>query len=154
MNRRDFIATTAGVGALAATRGVGSVIPEDANVPKVLSTWDHGIPANKEALRVLEAGGSVIEAVERGVMVVEADPTNLSVGLSGLPDRDGIVTLDASIMSGKGPAGSVCFVQGIAHPISLARRVMEKTPHVMIVGAGAERFARENGMSQRENSLS
>jgi N4-(beta-N-acetylglucosaminyl)-L-asparaginase len=88
------------------------------------------------------------------VMVVEADPTNLSVGLSGLPDRDGIVTLDASIMSGKGPAGSVSFVQGIAHPVSLARMVMEKTPHVMIVGAGAERFARESGMQQRENSLS
>jgi len=154
MNRRDFIATTAGVGALAAARGVGSVIPEDRIAPIVLSTWDHGIPANREALRVLEVGGSVIEAVERGVMVVEADPTNLSVGLSGLPDRDGIVTLDASIMSGKGPAGSVCFVQGIAHPISVARMVMEKTPHVMIVGAGAERFARENGMSQRENSLS
>ena len=154
MNRRDFIATTAGVGALAATHGVGSVLPEDVQGPIVLSTWDHGIPANKEALRILSSGGSLLDAVERGVMVVEADPTNLSVGLSGLPDRDGFVTLDASIMSGKGPAGSVCFVQGIAHPISLARMVMEKTPHVMIVGAGAERFARENGITQRENTLS
>ncbi len=110
--------------------------------------------ANAAALAALSSGGSVVDAVERGVMVTEADPTNLSVGLSGLPDRDGIVTLDACIMAGDGRAGSACFLQGIKHPISLARLVMEKTPHVMIVGAGAERFARDNGMTQFPNALS
>lgn len=170
MDRRSFITTTVGALVIPAQAGIhaaqavipaeASVIPAEAgtrtqpDLPLVISTWDHGMAANAAALAALASGGSVVDAVERGVMVTEADPTNLSVGLSGLPDRDGIVTLDACIMSGDGRAGSACFLQGIKHPISLARMVMEKTPHVMIVGAGAERFARENGMSQLPNALS
>lgn len=87
-------------------------------------------------------------------MVTERDPENLSVGLAGLPDRDGIVTLDAAIMDHQGRAGAVCFVQGVRHPISLARRVMERTPHVLLAGAGAEQFAREQGFEILANELS
>lgn len=152
MDRRSFIATSVGAAALATS--LADTIAAVGDDPLVISTWDHGMAANAAALAALVSGGSVVDAVERGVMVTEADPTNLSVGLSGLPDRDGIVTLDACIMSGDGRAGSACFLQGIAHPISLARMVMEKTPHVMLVGAGAERFARENGITQKPNALS
>ncbi|MBK6759804.1 MAG: N(4)-(beta-N-acetylglucosaminyl)-L-asparaginase [Ignavibacteria bacterium] len=150
MNRRSFIAASVGVATLASTK---RVLAESSRDPLVISTWDHGLPANKTALQVLGRGGSVLDAVERGVMVVESDPNNLSVGLGGLPDRDGIVTLDASIMTGDCRAGSVCFVQGIPHPITVARLVMERTPHVMLVGSGAERFAREQGVSQLTNTL-
>ncbi|MBU3678353.1 MAG: N(4)-(beta-N-acetylglucosaminyl)-L-asparaginase [Candidatus Kapabacteria bacterium] len=153
MHRRSFLATSVGVAALAGELPRALAAADDAE-PLVISTWDHGIAANAAALKTLASGGSVVDAVEHGVMVTEADPTNLSVGLSGLPDRDGVVTLDACIMAGDGRAGSACFLQGIKHPISLARMVMDKTPHVMIVGAGAERFARENGMKQLPNDLS
>ncbi|HET6991486.1 MAG TPA: N(4)-(beta-N-acetylglucosaminyl)-L-asparaginase [Bacteroidia bacterium] len=121
--------------------------------PLIISTWSHGMPANEEAMKVLLAGGSLTDSVEKGVMVVESDKNNTSVGLGGFPDRDGIVTLDASIMDEKGNAGSASFVQGIEHPISLARAIMEKTPHVMLVGSGAEQYARELGMKQLPNAL-
>ena len=84
--------------------------------------------------------------VEAGARIVEADGTGLSVGIGGLPDRDGHVTLDACCMDETGNAGSVCFVQNLVHPLSLARKVMEDTPHVMLAGSGAEQYARELGM--------
>ncbi|MFZ1688459.1 MAG: N(4)-(beta-N-acetylglucosaminyl)-L-asparaginase [Flavobacteriales bacterium] len=118
--------------------------------PIILSTWDHGMAANAKAYQVLEAGGSVLDAVEQGVMVTESDFTNRSVGLGGMPDRDGIVTLDACIQDHDGRAGSVAFVQRFEHPISIARAVMEKTPHVMLVGEGAERWAEENGFTRKD----
>jgi len=118
------------------------------DLPLILSTWSHGLEANAEALRVLNEGGSVLDAVEMGVRVPEADPNNRSVGMGGLPDRDGHVTLDASIMGPDGNAGSVCFLEGIVHPISVARLVMEKTPHVMLAGDGALQFALDNGFEQ------
>lgn len=111
--------------------------------PVVVSTWNHGLSANVKALEVLHAGGDALDAAEAGVMVTELDSLEHSVGLSGFPDRDGIVTLDAAIMDHTGRAGSVAFVRGVAHPISLARMVMQRTPHVMLVGEGAEQFARE-----------
>jgi isoaspartyl peptidase/L-asparaginase-like protein (Ntn-hydrolase superfamily) len=83
--------------------------------------------------------------VEKGVMVTEADLTNRSVGVGGRPDRDGHVTLDACIMSGDSRCGSVAFLEGLAHPINVARAVMERTQHVMLVGAGAKKFALEQG---------
>lgn len=122
--------------------------------PLVLSTWRHGLAANEAAIGILREGGSALDAAEGGVMVTEAEPDNLSVGLAGLPDRDGLVTLDASIMDHDGRAGAVCFVQGVRHPIALARMVMEKTPHVMLAGIGAERFAREQGLEIVEQDLS
>ena len=114
--------------------------------PVVVSTWNHGLSANVKALEVLHAGGDALDAAEAGVMVTELDSLEHSVGLSGFPDRDGIVTLDAAIMDHTGRAGSVAFVRGVTHPISLARMVMERTPHVMLVGEGAEQFARAQGV--------
>lgn len=122
--------------------------------PQVLSTWNHGMPANDKAWEVLGSGGTILDAVEQGVMVTENDLSNLSVGLQGLPDREGIVTLDASIMKGDGSCGAVAFVRQVKHPISLARKVMEKTPHVMIVGEGARQFAISEGMQIAEEKLS
>ena len=120
--------------------------------PVVVSTWIHGILANEEAWKVLENGGTSLDAVELGVKTAEADPTNQSVGLGGLPDREGRVTLDACIMNHEQQCGSVAFLEHIVHPISVARKVMEETPHVMLVGKGALQFAEQQGF-KRENLL-
>ena len=117
--------------------------------PVLISTWNAGKDANEAALEVLKAGGTSLDAVEKGVMLAEADDTNQYVGDGGKPDRDGYVTLDACIMDWKGNAGSACFLEDIVHPISVARRVMEKTPHVMLVGAGARQFAIEEGFKTK-----
>ena len=116
--------------------------------PIVISTWDFGKAANADAWKILEKGGRALDAVEAGVKVPEADPRNQSVGLNGRPDRDGHVTLDACIMDENSKCGSVAFLEHIAHPISVARAVMEKTPHVMLVGEGALQFALENGFQR------
>ncbi|MCB9169305.1 MAG: N(4)-(beta-N-acetylglucosaminyl)-L-asparaginase [Flavobacteriales bacterium] len=117
--------------------------------PVIISTWDHGLPASVKALEVLGAGGSVLDAVEQGVMLVESDMSNRSVGLGGLPDRDGHVTLDACIQDHDCHAGSVAFLEHFEHPISIARAVMERTPHVMLVGEGAAQWALANGFNKR-----
>ncbi|RPI66627.1 MAG: glycosylasparaginase [Ignavibacteriae bacterium] len=146
ISRRHLIRTSSVIGGVLLAgipRNVFSMEPTGATV---ISTWDHGVPANAAALAALAAGGSALDAAEKGVMVVEADPMNRSVGLGGTPDRDGIVTLDASIMDHDSRAGSVAFVSTVAHPIALARMVMERTPHVMMVGKGAEQFAQEHGV--------
>jgi L-asparaginase/N4-(beta-N-acetylglucosaminyl)-L-asparaginase len=114
--------------------------------PTMVSTWNHGMPANMAGFGALANGGSALDMIEAGARVVEADANGQSVGLGGLPDRDGHVTLDACIMDHTQNAGSVCFVQNVAHPLSLARQVMENTPHVMLAGAGAEQYARELNM--------
>jgi N4-(beta-N-acetylglucosaminyl)-L-asparaginase len=124
-----------------------------AKKPLVLSTWDVGINANKGAWEILRKNGRALDAVEAGVMVTEAENT-CCVGLLAYPDRDGFVTLDASIIDEHGNAGSVAFLQRIKHPISVARRVMEKTPHVMLVGSGAQQFAIEQGFPLEEEKLS
>ena len=129
-----------------------SQIKKVTNSPIILSTWNHGIPANKAAMDVLNDNGTALDAVEAGVRVTEADPSSQSVGLGGRPDQDGYVTLDACIMNSDGNAGSVAFLRDIKHPISVARKVMEQTDHVMLVGEGAKRFALENGF-QEENLL-
>ena len=157
LSRRKFISRTA----LAAA---GSLLPLKQssakkpiklafkNKPMVISTWNHGLAANEAAWKILNNKGKAIDAVEKGVMVTEADAENMTVGLGGLPDRDGHVTLDASIMDENGNAGSVCFLEHIVHPISVARKVMEKTPHVMLAGEGALQFALANGF-KKENLL-
>ncbi|MCB0791774.1 MAG: N(4)-(beta-N-acetylglucosaminyl)-L-asparaginase [Flavobacteriales bacterium] len=117
--------------------------------PVLLSTWDHGLLANAKARQVLQEGGAVLDAVEQGVMVVESDMSNRSVGLGGLPDRDGHVTLDACIQDHDCRAGSVAFLEHFEHPVSIARAVMERTPHVMLVGEGAAQWALANGFSER-----
>ena len=120
---------------------------------KVISTWQHGLQANEAAWNTLGNGGSILDAVELGVAAVESDLTNRSVGLGGRPDRDGHVTLDACIQDHVGRAGAVAFVEHFEHPISIARAVMERTPHVMLVGEGAERWALENGFTRKEVDL-
>lgn len=115
------------------------------NKPIVISTWNFGLKANAAAWDVLSEAGTALDAVEQGVAVIESDPTERSVGLGGRPDRDGHVTLDACIMDHLGNCGSVAFLEGIVNPIKVARAVMEKTPHVMLVGEGALQFAREMG---------
>ncbi|MES3152288.1 N(4)-(beta-N-acetylglucosaminyl)-L-asparaginase [Sphingomonas faeni] len=115
----------------------------------VLSTWDFGAAANAAAFARLRAGGTLIDAVEAGAMVPEADPTNHSVGYSGYPDRDGHVTLDAVIMDDAGGVGAVAALENTMHAISVARRVMERTPHTFLVGEGATRFARDQGFTQQ-----
>jgi N4-(beta-N-acetylglucosaminyl)-L-asparaginase len=120
--------------------------------PLCIATWGPNVKAVAEAEKVLKNGGSALDAVEAAARVPEADPADTSVGYGGLPDRDGNVTLDACIMNQEGKAGSVTFVQGVMHVVSLARAVMEKTPHVILSGAGAEKFAIENGFKQ-ENLL-
>jgi N4-(beta-N-acetylglucosaminyl)-L-asparaginase len=118
--------------------------------PRVVSTWDFGVAANRAAWAVLSKNGRALDAVEAGARVPEADLRNHSVGRAGYPDRDGHVTLDASIMDEHGNCGAVAAIEHIAHPISVARRVMEKTPHVLLVGDGALQFALEQGFPKEE----
>lgn len=118
--------------------------------PLVVSTWNHGVAANVRAWEVLAEGGRALDAVEQGVRVTEADPSVSSVGYGGLPDRDGKVTLDSCIMDERGNAGSVAFLQDILHPVSVARKVMDDTPHVMLVGEGARRFAVDQGFPEQD----
>src|SRR5258708_35165368 len=132
----------------------GNVISEPVTGhPVVISTWDTGLVANKGAWEVLSHNGSALDAVEAGVKVTESS-INCCVGLGANPDRDGFVTLDASIMDDKGNCGSVGALERIKHPISVARRVMEKTPHVMLVGSGAQQFAVAEGFPLEEQQLS
>ena len=117
----------------------------------MVSTWPFGKPANDAALKVLLGGGSILDAVEQGIWVAELGNGNRSVGLGGLPNAAGVVQLDACIMSGPGhQAGSVAALEGIRHPISAARRVMEKTRHVMLVGECARMFALDEGLESIE----
>lgn len=120
--------------------------------PIVLSTWRFGIEANAAAWEVLSKNGRALDAVEAGVKIPEGDPNERSVGYGGRPDRDGKVTLDACIMDEFSNIGSVACLEHIKHPISVARAVMEKTPHVMLVGKGALQFALTQGF-KKENLL-
>jgi N4-(beta-N-acetylglucosaminyl)-L-asparaginase len=158
INRRSFLRKTLLLPALLSVKNVFSALPfhsgrrhnagSSKEGPTVLSTWDFGKEANQHAWASLERGGSVVDAVEAGVRVIEADPSNSSVGYGGLPDRDGKVTLDACIMDGDGNCGGVCYLQDIMHPVSVARKVMENTPHVLIAGKGALKFALSQGFSR------
>ena len=161
MNRRSFIKTTAIAGTSAAmlsgaaadaiaAAAQPSVVGGTSSGPVILSTWDFGIPVNQTALETLKRGGSVLDAVESAVRLAEADPNLTSVGRGGYPDRDGHLTLDACIMDEKGNAGSVVYLEHIMHPISVARKVMEKTPHVMLAGDGALQFAMAEGFPKED----
>ncbi len=121
--------------------------------PVMISTWNHGLDANKAGWEVLKNGGSSLDAVEAGARVTESDVKNRSVGIGGMPDREGHVTLDACIMDWEANCGSVGFLEGIAHPISVARHIMEHTPHVMLVGSGAKQYALKNGFDTIKTPL-
>ena len=152
-SRRDFVKLTALSAAFfsfSKSFGKSKFSSDGITKPIVISTWKHGQEANVEAWKTLVAGGRALDAVEKGVMNTEEDLRNLSVGLGGLPDRDGRVTLDACIMDENAGCGSVAFLEHIKHPISVARMVMEKTPHVMLVGEGALKFALDNGFKKEK----
>lgn len=158
-NRRNFLKTTAvaSVGfALQSFRGNSENEMEETSLkttkPIVLSTWRFGIEANVAAWSVLKNNGRALDAVVAGVKIPEGDPNERSVGYGGRPDRDGRVTLDSCIMDEFSNIGSVACLEHIKHPIEVARAVMEKTPHVMLVGEGALQFALEQGF-EKENLL-
>ena len=157
-NRRNFIKTAA-IGSVAMAlnsfKSNEDEIPFSdgkVNKPIVLSTWNFGVKANGAAWEILKNNGRALDAVEAGVKIPEGDPTERSVGYGGRPDRDGRVTLDACIMDENSNIGSVACLEHIKHPISVARAVMEKTPHVMLVGDGALQFALSQGF-QKESLL-
>jgi N4-(beta-N-acetylglucosaminyl)-L-asparaginase len=148
--RRQFLTTCALAAAVTPQTWRSANAAAGHGGPLVVSTWNFGRQANAAAWEILAGGGSALDAVEQGARVPESDPDVVSVGLGGLPDREGRVTLDASIMDHAGRAGSVCFLEHFEHPVSIARRVMEKTPHVMLAGDGARRFALAEGFTERD----
>lgn len=159
-NRRNFLKKTAlATAGLALTSfknttetAENKVALNSVQKPIVLSTWRFGIEANTAAWEILSKNGRALDAVEAGVKIPEGDPNERSVGYGGRPDRDGKVTLDACIMDEFSNIGSVACLEYIKHPISVARAVMEKTPHVMLVGKGALQFALSQGF-KKENLL-
>ncbi|GAB3925512.1 N(4)-(beta-N-acetylglucosaminyl)-L-asparaginase [Mucilaginibacter myungsuensis] len=153
-NRRKFLklsALTATAATVLPKLSKAAKQPADkSTLPVVISTWDFGIAANAAAWEVLSKGGRAIDAVEAGARIPEADLKNHSVGRAGYPDRDGFVTLDACIMDELGNCGAVAGMEDIDHPISVARLVMDKTPHVMLVGDGARQFAIQQGFKAQK----
>tara|TARA_Y100000758_G_scaffold24064_1_gene16283 strand:+ start:196 stop:1146 length:951 start_codon:yes stop_codon:yes gene_type:complete len=148
VKRREFFKKSAVGLAASSTIFGGTDIKTNKNNPLILSTWSHGIPANDAAWDILENNGSPMDAAEAGARVPEADPTITSVGFGGLPDEQGNVTLDSCVMDHTGNCGSVAFLQNIMHPVSVARKVMEETKHVMLVGEGARQFAISQGFKE------
>jgi N4-(beta-N-acetylglucosaminyl)-L-asparaginase len=153
INRRKFLHLSAFTAPLIIAKktlanGVGGTTK-----PIVVSTWDSGMAVNAEAWKILSANGRALDAVEAGAMHIENE-INCCVGLGGYPDRDGIVTLDSCIMDEHANCGAVAGIERIKHPVSVARKVMEKTPHVILVGAGAQQFALENGFPLESAELS
>lgn len=158
MDRRTFIGIPAAVAAAA------YLSPADAQtaalrsgtkvkLPVVVSTWDSGVRANAAAWPVLAGKGSALDAVEAAGRAAELEQS-CCVGLGANPDRDGTVTLDACIMNGNGDCGSVAYLERIKHPVSVARKVMEMTPHVLLAGRGAQQFAAANGFAIESGELS
>ncbi len=147
--RRRFLQTSLlAASALALPRGADAA--PKATQARVVATWDFGVGANQAAWKVLDAGDAALDAVEAGARWAEADLCNSTVGRCGYPDRDGVLTLDASIMDGDGRCGAVAALEDIAHPVSVARRVMEATPHVLLVGEGAQQFAMQQGFAKQK----
>ena len=153
MNRRKFLHLSALTAPLLTAKKTLSNNFDAITKPIVISTWDSGMPVNAEAWKILSTKGTALDAVEAGAMHIENE-INCCVGLGGYPDRDGIVTLDSCIMDHKANCGAVAGLERIKHPVSVARKVMEKTPHVILVGAGAQQFALENGFNLESAELS
>lgn len=160
INRRKFIRASAFTG-IATSMGsklqASESMPENGTAgvkgkPIVISTWAPNVKANAAAWEILGNGGRALDAVVKGVQIPEGDPNDTSVGYGGLPDRDGKVTLDSCVMDEYGNCGSVMAIEHIMHPVLVARMVMEKTPHVQLVGEGALQFALEMGF-KKENLL-
>ncbi|MCH2180739.1 MAG: N(4)-(beta-N-acetylglucosaminyl)-L-asparaginase [Mariniblastus sp.] len=159
VSRRRFIQGSTGLTAMGAfhflpnregfaMEQTGRATQRVVDAPLFIATWPFGKASCEQAVKVVQRGGSMVDAIEQGIWVTEADVSNASVGIGGIPNADGQVELDACIMTGPDHnAGSVGGLQDVLHPISVARLVMEKTPHVMLVGEGAKQFAMEQGVS-------
>ena len=152
MNRRTFVQTLGALAPVSAFAYELQAQQQHKGESVVISTWAGNTKANEQAWKQLQLNNNALDAVHQGVMVPEADPEDMSVGLGGLPDRDGIVTLDACMMDHQGNIGAVMGLENIIYASSIARLVMEKTPHVQLVGDGALQFALENGF-KKENLL-
>ena len=160
MRRRTFLKNgMLGIGALAGLPGARGAFaaPEPAAAgrenrvgePIIVSTWSHGMAANNAAARILQVSGAGMTAVVRGIMIPEADPKVTSVGRGGYPNIDGVVELDAAVMNGNTlEVGAVAGMQGILHPIAVAEKVMDESPHTLLVGAGAKQFALSKGFTE------
>ncbi len=153
MNRRKFLQIGAITAPLLSAKKSFANSFDQTTKPIVISTWDSGMPVNAEAWKILSKNGTALDAVEAGAIHIENE-INCCVGLGGYPDRDGIVTLDSCIMDHKSNCGAVAGIERIKHPVSVARKVMENTPHVILVGAGAQQFAVENGFTLESEALS
>ena len=166
MKRRNFLQKAAlgsvGITALGSSLAATAATPKEAKdtqdvpvsnslLPVVIATWSVE-QATKKAWQSMEQGSSALDAVIAGCAIEEANALGQSVGIGGLPDRDGRVTLDACVMNEKGDYGAVLCMQNIKHPIAVAKKVMEDTPHVILAGVGAEEFAVSQGF-KRENLL-
>ena len=166
MKRRNFLQKAAlgsvGITALGSSLAATAATPKVAKdtqdvpvsnslLPVVIATWSVE-QATKKAWQSMEQGSSALDAVIAGCAIEEANALGQSVGIGGLPDRDGRVTLDACVMNEKGDYGAVLCMQNIKHPIAVAKKVMEDTPHVILAGVGAEEFAVSQGF-KRENLL-
>ncbi len=149
MNRKKFLQ----IGTLGLSALPLSSFTSATQKPIVISTWDSGMAVNAAAWKILSANGKAIDAVEAGARQIEAT-ISCCVGLGGYPDRDGIVTLDACIMDEHANCGAVAGLEQIKHPVSVARKVMETTPHVILVGNGAQQFALANGFRKEPAKLS
>lgn len=152
-NRRSFLKAFGLVPLAAAASNASPAKADRFTRPVVVSTWDSGMTANAAAWKVLAGRGKAIDAVEAAGIAAENE-ASCCVGLDAYPDRDGVVTLDASIMDHRGNCGSVVFLQQIKHPVSVARELMEKTKHVMLAGDGALQFAAANGFEVMPKKLS
>lgn len=154
--RREFLkrASAAGVGALAVSALPESIISQTQSaVNPVAISSGNGIPAVTKAIELIRSGSDALDAVIAGVNIVEDDPNDTSVGYGGLPNEEGVVELDAAVMHGPTHrAGAVASIRNIKNPSKVARLVMERTDHVLIVGEGALRFARAHGFVE-ENLL-
>lgn len=165
INRRKFIHTAA-IAGTAATATIGgttladsgakpastttAIQPASAATTTFVATWPFGLSACQTAIETAKTR-SMLDAVEAGIKTVEANVKNASVGIGGTPNAAGQVELDACIMSGPDHgAGSVAALQDILHPISVARKVMEETRHVMLVGENAKQFALQNGFRETD----
>lgn len=150
MNRKKFLQLSSlGLSSL----GLSSFVKSSTQKPIVVSTWDSGKEVNAAAWKILSANGRSLDAVEAGAIYIE-NQQNCCVGLGGYPDRDGVVTLDACIMDEHANCGAVAALEQIKHPVSVARRIMETTPHVLLAGHGAQQFALENGFAKEPATLS
>lgn len=154
LDRREFMRSVAGTAALAGSgvpTGTASSAESSGSGLAVLTTWQWGQNANQRAAEVFAGGGSLLDAVEKGINVVEDDPKVMTVGYGGVPNADGVVELDAAIMDGtRHRAGSVCNLHMIKNPISVARQVIEKTRHTTLAGEGAFLFALKMGFQPQQ----